>query len=290
MDSKINENYQYKKNKKPKVQILLATFNGEKFLCEQLDSIVNQQYKFWELLIHDDGSSDNTISIVKQYQNKYPKKVKLLNDQKIFSSASENFFHLIKHRSREANLYCLCDQDDIWKKNKLKIIVERYNTKDFKEPLLIHSDLSLIDAKGKLLEKSHNKLINFQKNFITKNQSLYYNPVPGCAMTINSALADKISYSKYMVMHDWWILLSAMNLNSNVVYINSPLVQYRQHSGNVLGYKKMNLLILVIRLLFKIPSYFRNVKRAYLQSRQIYNQSILKYFIRLVIHQFKMNL
>ena len=112
--------------------------------------------------------------------------------KKSFSSASKNFFHLIENRSKEANLYCLCDQDDIWHKNKLKFIVERYNLEEDKEPLLIHSDLSLIDEKGKLLEKSHNKLINFQKNFITKNTIFYYNPVPGCAMSINSALADKI--------------------------------------------------------------------------------------------------
>ena len=109
-----------------KVQILLATYNGEKFLRDQLDSIINQEYKSWELLIHDDGSVDNTTSILNEYQKSYPKKVKFLNDQKIFSSASKNFFHLIKHRSKEANLYCLCDQDDIWHKSKLRLIIERY--------------------------------------------------------------------------------------------------------------------------------------------------------------------
>ena len=188
-----------KNNKKTKVQILLATYNGEKFLQEQLDSIINQKYKLWEMLIHDDGSYDDTISILNEYQNNYPKKIRLLTDQKIFSSASKNFFHLIENRSKEANLYCLCDQDDIWHENKLEIIVERYNSKDENTPVLIHSDLSLIDATGKLLEKSHDKLIKFQKNFITKKTSFYYNPVPGCAMAINSALAEKISYSKYMV-------------------------------------------------------------------------------------------
>ena len=284
------KNINKKDTNKPRVQILLATFNGEKFLCEQLDSIVNQEYKFWELLIHDDGSSDNTISILNQYQNNYPKKVKLLNDQKIFSSASKNFFHLIKHRSREANLYCLCDQDDIWHKNKLKIIVERYNTKYSKEPLLIHSDLSLIDDEGKLLEKSHNKLINYQKNFITKNSALFSNPVPGCAMTINSPLADKISYCKYMVMHDWWILLSALYENTNVIFIKLPLVKYRQHSANVCGYKKINILILVVRLFFKIPDYVKNVQKAYAQSKQFVYQSRLQFFIKLVINQVKMNL
>ena len=250
-------------NKNPKVQILLATFNGEKFLREQLDSIVNQEYKSWELLIHDDGSEDNTISILKEYQNNYPKKVSLLIDQQFFSSASKNFFHLIENRSREANLFCLCDQDDIWHKNKLKIIIEIYNSENDNEPLLIHSDLSLIDDSGRLLEKSHNKLIKYQKDFINKNSSLYYNPVPGCAMSINSALADKISYCKDMVMHDWWILISAIYENTNVIYIKTPLVKYRQHSENVLGYKKINILILVIRLFFKISDYLKNVKKAY---------------------------
>jgi len=277
-------------NKDPRVQILLATYNGESFLRGQLDSIVNQEYKSWELLIHDDGSIDNTIQILNEYEHNYPKKIKLLNDQRVFSSASKNFFHLIENRSKEANLYCFCDQDDIWHKSKLRLIIERYISKEVEEPLLIHSDLSLIDKKGELLEKSHNKLINYQKNFITKNTSYYYNPVPGCAMTINSALADKISYSKYMVMHDWWILLSAMQENTTVLYIDLPLVAYRQHSGNVLGYKKNNVLILVIRLLFKIPRYIFNVKKAYKQSKQFYNQSLLKYFIKLVIYQIKMNL
>ena len=122
-------------SKTPKVQILLATYNGERFLREQLDSIINQEYKSWELLIHDDGSVDNSISILNEYQNNYPKKVRLLIDQEIFSSASKNFFHLIKHRSKDANLYCLCDQDDIWHKNKLNLLIDKYNTKEDKKPL-----------------------------------------------------------------------------------------------------------------------------------------------------------
>ena len=277
-------------NKNKKFQILLATYNGERFLRQQLDSIVNQEYKLWELLIHDDGSDDDTIMILNEYQNKYSKKIRLLNDQKTFSSASKNFFHLIKHRSREANLYCLCDQDDIWHKSKLRLIIERYNSQKDEKPVLIHSDLSLIDNKGKLLEKSHNKLINYQKNLISKKTSFYYNPVPGCAMSINSALADKIFYSKYMVMHDWWILLNAIHENANVLYINLPLVKYRQHSENVCGYKKNNIFILVLRLLFKIPLYFTNVKKAYQQAKQFYNLSRLQYFTRLVIYQVRMNL
>ena len=276
--------------KNPKVQILLATYNGAKFLCDQLDSILHQEYKSWEILIHDDGSVDDTIKILNEYQNNYPQKIRLLIDQRIFSSASENFFHLIANRSKEANLYCLCDQDDIWHKNKLNRIVEIFISKDNQEPLLIHSDLSLVDDKGKLLEKSHNKLINFQKNNITKEKALYYNPVPGCAMSLNAALANKLSYCRHMVMHDWWILLSALEENATLIYIKFPLVKYRQHSENILGYKKLNIIVLVVRLLFKIPRYIKNVKKAYIQSKQFYYQSLLKYFLRLVINQVRINL
>jgi len=277
-------------HKSTKVQILLATYNGEKFLREQLDSILNQEYKLWELLIHDDGSKDNTMLILKEYQNNYPQQIRLLIDQKTFSSASKNFFHLIQNRSREADLYCLCDQDDIWHKSKLRLIIEKYNTQDYERPILIHSDLSLIDSKGKLLESSHNKLIKYQKNIITKKTSLYYNPVPGCAMSINSALADKIYYCQSMVMHDWWILLCAVHANATIFYIKLPLVNYRQHSENVLGYEKISIFILIFRLFFKIPRYVKNVKKAYFQSKKFCDQSGLQYFIKLVFSQLKMNL
>ena len=109
-------------------------------------------------------------------------------------------------------------------------------------------------------------------------------------MTINSALADKISYCKHMVMHDWWILLSAINKNATIIYINFPLVKYRQHSKNVCGYKKYNILILLMRLFFKIPRYIKNVKKAYYQSKQFIPQAGFLYFIKLVIYQINMNL
>ena len=91
-------------------------------------------------------------------------------------------------------------------------------------------------------------------------------------------------------MHDWWILLSAIYENTTMLYIKLPLVKYRQHYGNVLGYKKINIFILVLRLIFKIPRYLKNVKKAYIQSKQFHYQSRLEYSIRLVIHQIKMNL
>jgi len=78
--------------KNPKVQILLATYNGEKFLGQQLDSIVNQEYNSWELLIHDDGSDDNTIKILNEYQIKYSKNIKLLKDKKLSPVRVKNFF------------------------------------------------------------------------------------------------------------------------------------------------------------------------------------------------------
>ena len=78
-------------NKNPNIQILLATYNGEKFLREQIDSILNQEYKLWELLIHDDGSVDNTISILNEYQNNYPKKIKTSYKRYVENQFRKNF-------------------------------------------------------------------------------------------------------------------------------------------------------------------------------------------------------
>ena len=89
-------------------------------------------------------------------------------------------------------------------------------------------------------------------------------------------LADRISYFKYMVMNDWWILFSGLYEKTNILYIKLPLVKYRQHLDNLLGYKKFNILILIIRLITKFSRDNKNVKEAYTQSKEFYYQGLLK--------------
>ena len=93
-------------NKNPRIQILLATFNGEIFLRGQLDSIINQEYKSWELLIHDDGSIDNTVMILNEYETNYPKKVKLLDQMSYFSQMEKYFsFKADSNKTRDIITY-----------------------------------------------------------------------------------------------------------------------------------------------------------------------------------------
>jgi len=93
------------------IEILLATYNGEKFLQEQLDSILHQTFQDWRIVAHDDGSTDATLEILQQFQLEHPSKIHILDDGLSFGSARDNFEHLMKHAA--ADYIMLCDQDDV---------------------------------------------------------------------------------------------------------------------------------------------------------------------------------
>ena len=107
--------------------ILMATYNGEEFIREQINSILNQTYKNWKLIIHDDGSTDNTVDIIKEYTKKYPNKIILIEDNIKCNGAKENFSHLIKIAYKNFNFdYILfSDQDDIWLPNKIEVSLSK---------------------------------------------------------------------------------------------------------------------------------------------------------------------
>ena len=100
-----------------KIDILMATYNGEKYIVEQIDSIINQTYKNWNLLIRDDNSTDRTLEIIKNYQKK-DARIRILDNNKVNLGIVKNFEKLLK--ISESELIMFSDQDDIWKKGKIK--------------------------------------------------------------------------------------------------------------------------------------------------------------------------
>ncbi len=129
------------------VDILMAAYNGEKYISEQIDSILSQSYTNWRLYINDDCSTDRTAEIAKAYAEKYPDKIIFTKNSVNSGNAGNNFFNMIKKSS--ANIIMTCDQDDIWLKDKVKRAVEILENK--KEPVLLHTDLTVIDEnKNKL--------------------------------------------------------------------------------------------------------------------------------------------
>ena len=108
-----------------KIYILLATYNGEKYLKEQLDSLFEQTNQHWTLWIHDDNSKDNTISIIKEYQSKYPNKIKFLDDNISTGGAKENFTYLLENIDDDYEHIMFCDQDDVWLEDKIDITLKK---------------------------------------------------------------------------------------------------------------------------------------------------------------------
>lgn len=227
-----------------KVDVLMATYNGEKYIKEQIESILNQTYKNIQLIISDDCSTDGTKEILQQYEQN--DKVKVFYHEKNLGYI-KNFEFLLKNV--ESNLYMLSDQDDIWKKEKIKESVKKLKTEKLD---LVFGDLEVVDNNLNIIYKSFDKYMKLDRKInkcITSYKLQYlYNCMTGCTILSKKELLDKIlplpSTSKYMV-HDYWIGLMVA-LNGKIGYIKNPYIKYRQHGSNQIGtgketYKFKNL-------------------------------------------------
>lgn len=221
------------------VSVLLAAYNGEKYIGEQLDSIMSQTFSDLSLIISDDLSTDNTPSIIRDYEKQYPDRIRHLKNRKRSGSAQNNFFRLLTSVSDEYLM--LCDQDDIWLPDKVEVTLsamkqqENQWGKDI--PMLVHGDLSVIDQTGGMIHKS---MAEYQKIGVHDNRFSHYlveNNITGNTVMVNRAFMDFLKYvPEECVMHDWWLGLLA-SCFGRITYIDRPLVLYRQHGGNQMGAK-----------------------------------------------------
>lgn len=239
-------------NGRPLIDILLATWNGEQYLAEQIESVLAQTWTDWRLLARDDGSSDGTVEILKQYESRYPERIHIIRDGKANLGASGNFSVLMEHSDAEYLMFC--DQDDVWLPEKIEMLMgamaklENECGRDM--PLLVHSDLIVVDDRLQLIAPSywHYQKLNPEKGRFL-NRLLVENVVTGCALVMNRRTKElALPVPTDARMHDWWIALVAVAFGQ-ISYVERPLVQYRQHGGNKLGAKAWNLIVL-LRLLF----------------------------------------
>lgn len=219
-----------------KVDILLATYNGEKYLKEQLDSILNQTYSNFRLLISDDCSSDNTRKILEEYKDKDNRIVIYFQDENL--GVIKNFEFLLKQV--KSAYYMFSDQDDIWKNEKIEKSVKKLEETNSN---LVYSDLEVVDENLNVIYESYWKLKGIYRKIKKYNnfESLYLNNfVTGCTMISKKELINKVlplpSSSKY-VLHDYWISL-IISQDGKISYIEEPLMKYRQHKNNKVGSKK----------------------------------------------------
>lgn len=214
-----------------KIDILMATYNGEKYLVEQLDSIINQTYHNWNLLIRDDNSTDKTLEIIQNYHKK-DKRIKILKDNKGNLGIVRNFEELLK--SSESEFIMFSDQDDIWVENKLDMylkMIEKIKNKGF----MIHSDAILFDKnKSNILKDTF-----ISKKAINKGlENVFFNYfVQGATILISKEIKNFIlPFPKEVYLHDRYIHLIS-ELFFERIFVNKALIYYRQHGDNQIGAK-----------------------------------------------------
>lgn len=222
--------------KKKEIAILLATYNGERFLREQLDSLMSQSYKDWTLYVQDDLSTDATLAIIHEYQKRYGNIVLLQNDKKL--KAKNNFASMLQQV--EADYYFFCDQDDVWLTDKVKHTLQVMfdcEAANVGLPVIVHTDLKVVDSELTTIADSFwdytcvspNKLNSFNKLCVR-----YL--VTGCTMLLNRAVRDiSVPIPENACMHDVWCVLSTVKNGGILKSLDEVTILYRQHSNNVLG-------------------------------------------------------
>lgn len=213
-----------------KVQILMSTYNGEKYIETQLNSILEQNYKQIFLLIRDDGSTDHTLKILSQYERKY-KNISVIRGENI--GVIESFFTLMQKADEKADYYAFSDQDDKWLAHKISKAIEALEKEDDKKALLYCSSKTLVDKDLKLLHSE----IDYTKEIIPSfGNALVQNICTGCTCVFNKKLCDSIKNNipNNIIMHDWWLYLVAAAFGK-VIYDKNSYILYRQHEGNVHG-------------------------------------------------------
>ena len=239
------------------IAILLATYNGGKYIREQLESLFQQYCDQFHLYVRDDGSSDDTMKIVEEFRQKYPDRITILEDSQKHRGAAKSFMYLLENVDSE--YYMFCDQDDIWLPEKIektfarmkeveKAIADAGNTAQVNGtaamsgsaaknvPILVATDLGVVDEQLNLLSESFNK--DLKIDVFRKHPELICvrHVVTGCTMMFNrAAKIASLPMSPRATMHDEWVALCVHFKGGIISILDDATILYRQHTSNTLG-------------------------------------------------------
>lgn len=221
------------------IAILMATYNGSKFLSEQIDSIKNQDNTDWTLYIQDDGSTDNTLDIINSYKDD---RIKLIDVGLSHQGPCMNFMSLLN--MVESDYYMFCDQDDVWLPHKISISLMRIQKNEIKtKPCLVYTDKTRVDENLNILIKEEYNRIGFEQERIekilqqrnTRDLILLRATAAGCTMLFNYA-TKKVAFPFYNVRYQDSVIMLAVSKNNGIIStILEPTMLYRVHSHNTVG-------------------------------------------------------
>lgn len=226
-----------------RVDILMATFNGEKYLHKQIDSLLTQTYAHIKIIIRDDGSTDGTLKIIEDYYQKNREKIHLVQDNLGNLGVSQNFNELAKYST--AQYLTFCDQDDIWLPEKIEksiFLINKYIETSENKRILVYSDMKIIDKYDIITHGSFWKLAYLHPQFFTFNRLLMQNIPHGCTILMTKALKEiAFPIPKKAILHDHWLSL-VVAVWGTAIPIAEPLVLIRNHGENVTQRKNNNWL------------------------------------------------
>ena len=215
------------------ISVVIATYNGERFLAEQIDSILSQEYPIDEIIICDDNSTDNTHNILDYYQSKG--KIKWVKNETRLGVIGN--FKKAASMARENNYIAFSDQDDIWLPHKIKTQIKMLSTLEYKNykniPALVYSNLTLVNQSGDCINKSFWNEINHDNHKHCLSTILFGNFITGCTILMNNKMLDKfLEMPDQGILHDYWLGLISFTFGKSLG-IPESLVLYRQHTSNV---------------------------------------------------------
>lgn len=219
------------------VDILMATYNGEKYIGEQISSIRSQTYGDWKLLVSDDGSSDGTTRIVDE-AIRDDSRISWAPDCGKHRGSYGNFMYLLNLSKSGYSMFC--DQDDVWLPNKIEVIfnkMEELETKYPDSPIMVFTDLEVVDESLNTISKSFDEMMGIDPSRVSLKELLFAGVAPGCTIMLNKKLRDIVvgcENTGGVKVHDWWISLVAACVG-HIGYVPAATSKYRQHSSNQFG-------------------------------------------------------
>lgn len=226
------------RNKCEYVAILLATYNGERYLNELMDSLLSQTYRDFIVIVRDDQSTDTTLEILGRWSAEHPDKVMIVSDERGNLRSRENFSCLLE--LCDAPYFAFCDQDDIWLPNKLQVAIDRMRQLESQfgtaTPIMVHTDLKVVDGSLREISPSFFRYSNVDFGRAERLDHLVINNiVTGCASMGNRAILELgRPVPAEAPFHDWWMALIAASCGV-LSTIPETTILWRQHGGNQVG-------------------------------------------------------
>ena len=221
----------------PTILIMMTTYNGEEFLIQQIESICQQSYSNWQLVVRDDGSSDQTLAILNAYAEK-DARIQVVQNQTDYHGAYPNFLGLVAYckQLKAYDYYMFADQDDVWDKDKLEVYMDFCSDKGLNEPLLVYGDMRIIDGDGQVTSNSLEA--NLGIAYTNAISTFFAHKVHGCNSFFNRCLFElalplspEEPEAKYVSHDNYYTKFAA--LLGQVYYLPRPMMSYRRYGTNV---------------------------------------------------------